>query len=502
MRLVQFALVLFLMPTAVWAGNAALVIGNSDYRTVPTLPNPANDARVVSEALSKQGFDVTVALNQTRAQMLTTLREFRDQADQAEYAMVYYAGHGMEIAGRNYLIPVDARIADERDARLEMVEMQDVLAQLSGAKRMKMIVLDACRDNPFVTRMQREKKARNVGRGLAIVSSADADTLIAYAAAAGEVTPDGQEGANSPYTRAFVNALSGPPVDIRLMLGAVRDELRQSVPGSAPFVYSSLGGSAYVVNPNNNARFAAKPNQPPELDENALLLDFATAEISNSVASWDRFLSEYESHTEHTLYVLARRKRNLLSAANEQEPKSEPRSGAAPEQPEQVAALEVPSMPAPPADEIVETPVPTRKETIEELQRALKDRNCYPGRLDGIYGRQTASGLASLSRRSGKSLTMDRASTVDHLQQLVLQVQDLGDVRCPTAKVARTSPPRKQTTRKPATSTPKVVTSPSPTPAPQPKSSETSHSVFKNPPNYCPQFGSSPGCRDGTRISD
>ncbi|MFD3189449.1 caspase family protein [Sedimentitalea sp. HM32M-2] len=513
MRILLIFVLLLILPATSWAGNVALVIGNSDYQTVPALPNPINDAQAVAEALRRQGFEVTVAGNMNRAQMLTTLRGFRDRADQADVAMVYYAGHGMEIAGRNYLIPVDARIADERDARLEMIEMQDVLAQLSGAKRMKMIVLDACRDNPFITRMQREKKGRNVGRGLAIVNNAGADTLIAYAAAAGEVTPDGLEGENSPFTKAFLNALSGPPADIRLLLGQVRDELRKSVPGSAPFVYSSLGGSQYILNRNSQAPAQSKPTAPASaaLDENALLIDFATAEISDTATAWEEFLTKYQPHSGHTLYVLARRNRDRLAAVAAAAA-SEPRSSSAPLtarpqpalQPQQLAALDQPAATAP-SLRVPPTPEPemTRKQALLEIQRLLKGRNCYPGRLDGIYGRQTAAGLRTLSARAKVPLKVDKNSSVADMADVIDRLVVIDDIKCPAVAVvrkpaAKPRPPAKK--RQPTVAAP-TARAPVAKTAPKTKKSQSGQTIFKNPPNYCPQFGSSPGCRDGSPIS-
>ena len=121
-------LLFFLVPGLAAAEKVALVIGNSQYRNVATLPNPTRDADAVARALVAQGFNVVLAKDLRRSDMFDTLRNFRDRADAAEIAMIYYAGHGIEIGGRNYLIPVDARVTDARDARLEMVELDDMLA--------------------------------------------------------------------------------------------------------------------------------------------------------------------------------------------------------------------------------------------------------------------------------------------------------------------------------------------------------------------------------------
>jgi len=201
------------------AENVALIIGNSAYTAVATLDNPSNDSVAVAAALTQQGFDVMRTDDLDRNQMYDALRTFRNMADKAEFALVYYAGHGIEVGGKNFLVPVDAWLEDERDASVEMISLDVVMRQISGASLVKMVVLDACRNNPFVTKMKRENTGRNVGVGLGNIQTAQADTLIAYAAAAGEITPDGVNGGNSPFTQAFVNALHGPPADVRRLLG-------------------------------------------------------------------------------------------------------------------------------------------------------------------------------------------------------------------------------------------------------------------------------------------
>ncbi len=516
MRFFLVACLLFLVPTMTLANRVALVIGNSAYENVDPLANPRNDAIAIAASLEKQGFEIVTAYDMSRREMLDTLRAFRNRADQAEFAMVYYAGHGMEIAGRNYLIPVDARIADERDARLEMIQLDDVLVQMSGAKRMKMLVLDACRDNPFVARMKREQTGRNVGRGLAIVNAADADTLIAYAAAAGEVTPDGLAGGNSPFTTAFLAALDSPPSDIRLLLGKVRDQMRETVPGAAPFVYSSLGGGEYVINPNSRGGQPRTTTQSAQLDENSLLRDFATAEFSGSVETWDAFLAKYSGFSSHTLYLLGQRKRDLLSRArpsvnNGVASNSRASQGeTGQQQPETVASL-VPQVfePVRPAAEparaepsVTATPDPepamTRKEAMTEIQRQLKQRNCYAGRLDGIYGRGTAGGLQALSRETGLQLSIDKASLPEEMMRLIDQLTGIEGATCPQVAVKRKRPTTttKSTTTQRKTTTTQTAPKTATTTAPAPEKPK------KRRQKPCPVFGNFDGCVDGVRVKD
>lgn len=228
------------------------------------LENPARDAMTLRASLERHGFSVTIAADLEFAEMNAALREFRYKADKAEIAMIYYAGHGIEIGGQNYLIPVDARLQDERDAPVEAITADAVLRQISGAGQLRILVLDACRDNPFAAQMKRANQGRSVGRGLARVEVNLQDTLIAYAAAAGEITPDGKPGSNSPFTAAFIEALNGPQRDVRRLFGAVRDNMRKTVPEAEPFVYTSLGGREYFIQNVVIPKYSSKPIGVPD----------------------------------------------------------------------------------------------------------------------------------------------------------------------------------------------------------------------------------------------
>ena len=268
---------------AIWLGalgavadtRVALIIGNSAYTSVGALANPSNDARLIGQTLRDHDFDVTTALDLSRRAMLRALQDFRDKADRADVAMVYFAGHGIEVDGENFLIPVDAELRDQRDIEVETISVDTVLAQISGAKRMRMIVLDACRDNPFAARMVRTGRGRNIGRGLSRVVSAPQATLIAYAAAAGETTPDGDPGGNSPFSAAFASAFGEEPMDIRRMMGVVGDKMRQVDRGAQPFVYNSLGGQAFILNDGLGRRDPELPDTDKKFERNASHSDWS-----------------------------------------------------------------------------------------------------------------------------------------------------------------------------------------------------------------------------------
>src|SRR6516165_8928411 len=236
-----------LAPGDAWADKrVALVLGNSSYQTVPQLPNPSRDASAVAKMFRDAGFDsVDLVLNVGNLDFKRAIRKFENAADQADIAVVYYAGHGLEIGDTNYLIPVDARLASDRDADDEAIPLERLVSSADGARRLRLIMLDACRDNPFVSTMKRERKVATraaVSSGLGRVEPTSADTLIAYAAKAGSTADDGNSD-HSPFTSAVLKNLTIPGLDVRLAFGRVRDEvLRATGNRQEPFVYGSLGG--------------------------------------------------------------------------------------------------------------------------------------------------------------------------------------------------------------------------------------------------------------------
>ena len=244
--------------------RVALVIGNSAYVSIAPLANPHNDADKVAEALRAIGFDtVTLASDSPRAKMLDTLRTFTDAASKSDWAMVYYAGHGMEISGVNYLIPIDAKIALDRDIGLEAVPLDKVMTALDGAKKLKLVMLDACRDNPFAEALakaaaatpaasaqvasadsSRGVKTRSVGRGLGEVKVQGA-SLVVYAAKHGQTALDG-DGGNSPFAVAVVQRLATPGVEINKLFRLVRDDVMEATAGrQEPYTYGSLPGEDF-----------------------------------------------------------------------------------------------------------------------------------------------------------------------------------------------------------------------------------------------------------------
>ncbi|MCY4097612.1 MAG: SUMF1/EgtB/PvdO family nonheme iron enzyme [Rhodospirillales bacterium] len=237
--------------TALALERVALVVGNSRYSRVGVLPNPGNDASDIGAALRRLGFEVTVEMDATRADLTLALRAFTRRSAGADIALVFYAGHGLEVDGVNYLVPVDARLERDSDVRFETVTLEDVLAATEGAS-LRVVILDACRNNPLASSMQRTSRRRNVSRGSfgALDESLLGDeTLVAYAAAAGTTADDGA-GRNSPYTAALLAHLE-EPLEIGLLFREVRARVLEATGGrQRPHEYASLLAVHYLRDPS------------------------------------------------------------------------------------------------------------------------------------------------------------------------------------------------------------------------------------------------------------
>ncbi|MBR0896941.1 tetratricopeptide repeat protein [Bradyrhizobium tropiciagri] len=235
--------------------RVALVVGNSKYRSVPVLPNPGQDAAAIAETLRATGFqDVRLVTDATRDSLVEALKSFANAADGADWAVIYYAGHGMEMAGENYLVPVDAKLATDRDVPYEAVALTQVMGATEGARKLHLVILDACRDNPFANQIKRTVASRSIGRGLAQVEP-DSGTLVVYAAKHGQVALDG-DGGHSPFVTALIKRMQTPRIEIRKLFDLVRDDVMAATDRrQQPFSYGSVPGSEdfYFVGASQNA---------------------------------------------------------------------------------------------------------------------------------------------------------------------------------------------------------------------------------------------------------
>jgi uncharacterized caspase-like protein len=225
--------------------RVALVIGNGNYVGVPPLSNPARDSAAVARTLQSLGFKTVQAeLDLKFDAMRRVLRDFTALADKADWALVYYAGHGVEVDGVNYLIPVDARLRTDKDVTFEATPLDQVLLSIEGARKLRLVILDACRDNPFLRQMTRAITTRSISRGLARVEP-EGGTLIVYAAKAGQVAYDG-DGETSPFVTSLIRRMTEPGVEINKLFRLVRDDvLNATGKRQEPFVYGSLPGEDF-----------------------------------------------------------------------------------------------------------------------------------------------------------------------------------------------------------------------------------------------------------------
>jgi uncharacterized caspase-like protein len=286
--------------------RVALVIGNSSYQKVGKLSNPANDAAVVAGMFKSAGFDtVESKLNLTLGELRKTLRDFGNASRDADVAVVYYAGHGIELDGTNYLIPVDATLETDADVLDETLSLDRVLFAVEPAKQLRLVILDACRDNPFAKTMKRTIASRAIGRGLAKVEPSSPNTMIAFAAKAGSTAADG-DSKNSPFATALVEHLAKPGLDLRKAFGFVRDDVLKATNNTQePFIYGSLGGNDVTLVPATLVAAA------PVDQDSTMRRDYEFADRIGTKPVWDAFINKYPTgfYTE-----LAKAQRDKLAA--------------------------------------------------------------------------------------------------------------------------------------------------------------------------------------------
>jgi hypothetical protein len=238
----------------------ALVIGNSAYQNVDQLPNPRNDARAVGETLERLGFQVDTQLDLNQSDLQTAFREFGYRAELADVAVVFYAGHGIQVAGENYLLPVDAMLRRERDLSYEALSLSLVMDEVAQA-RLGLVIVDACRDNPLAERLRQSLgpvRSGVVGTGLARMDNVPSDTMVAFSTRPGAVAVDGA-GQHSPYTEAFLRHLEEPGLELNLLFRKVRDTvLELTAQRQEPRTYDALGAEPFFFK-------ESQPDQRPQI---------------------------------------------------------------------------------------------------------------------------------------------------------------------------------------------------------------------------------------------
>jgi hypothetical protein len=279
--------------------RVAFVVGNGAYKSVPALPNPAVDARSMAKLLRNVGFEVVEGSNLSRDKMTEKLLDFGKKAEGADVAVFYYAGHGIAVNGTNYLLPVDADLKSEMDVKLgAAINIDLTLEQTMGDAKVKLVFLDACRDNPFAAKIRSAKATRsvNVQTGLAEMKSGQG-TLLAFATGPGQTALDGEAGTNSPFTRALLANIAQPGVEIQQAMTKVRAQVNdETAKNQLPWGHTNLTGSVYL-NPAkgttdaSNSPVAAAPATDVEIEFWRSIKD------SNKVEELNAYLTNYPNGT-------------------------------------------------------------------------------------------------------------------------------------------------------------------------------------------------------------
>ena len=456
------AVALMLGAEPAFAGKrVALVLANSAYQHAPSLANPVNDGAVMAKTLKDAGFDVVDSRHDLSAlDTRRVLRDFADSTRDADIAVVYYAGHGIEVEGSNYLIPVDAKLERDTDVYDEALSLDRVLVAVEPAKQLRLVILDACRDNPFGRTMKRTLASRGIGRGLAQVEPTSSNTLIAYSAKAGFTAQDG-DGANSPFTIALSKHLTTPGLDVRRAFGFVRDDVLKSTGNKQePFVYGSLGGEDVPLVPVKAAPVAAAAPAPALNPQADMRRDYELALQVGNKPAWEAFLAQHPDGFYANLAKLqldkiqaeqvhaaaiekakqAEAERDRLAALGAQKDaqakaaadakaaeqaqlaaqrakeQAQQQAAAAEQQRANLAAAAPSTTPAsttsPAGTNVASlTPAATPADLSRSVQTELGRVGCFSGQADGNWNTSSQRSLSQFNRYAGTKLDVKVAST-------------------------------------------------------------------------------------------
>jgi uncharacterized caspase-like protein len=416
-----------------WAERrVALVIGNSHYRSEAMLPNTAHDAAALAATLKSAGFDVVDSrIDLQAADMRRALRDFSDLARDADVAVVYYAGHGIEMDGTNYLIPTDARLERDTDIYDEGFSLDRVLQAIEPARQLRLVIVDACRSNPFTDKMKRTVATRSVSRGLARIEPTTTNTLVAFAAKAGFVALDGLS-QNSPYAAALIKYIARPGLDLRKAFGFIRDDVMLATSNKQePYVYGSLGGGDVALIPAAPAAPAPEAASPSDTRR-----DFELALDLNSKEAMNAFLAH---HPEGYYANLARLELDKLAAEERPTPTARPAAqdqaplaaNSAPAntnaaQPQIVATdasanAPTASPPAAQAPQLAALDAGSQQADLaSSIQRELRRVGCLTAAADGEWNAASQRSLALFNKNAGTQLDV-KLATVETLDAIKLR---------------------------------------------------------------------------------
>ncbi len=369
--------------------RVALVVGNSQYEDVGALVNPRNDAIAMANALRALDFDVIEKVDVDRETFFDALRDFSASLRPGVLAVFYYAGHGVQVDGRNYILPVDARLSVNEDFDLHAVNASDVLGimEASGAG-LSVMILDACRDNPF------PQWSSRVHSGLAAMEAGSGQTLIAYATAPGNVADDGN-GVHSPYTQALLQVVREPGLEIGLIFRKVRRLVREATNGTQiPWVSGTLEDQFYLT----------PPNVVPDAAGTDVIAWQSVQQIEDVASRADALRHYLERYPDGRFAMLALLQLRDLVGTTEFEGVAEPAGGT---QPRAVTT-----------DELVENESDLSEAERRRIQEALQLVDAYYGEIDGMFGRGTRQAI----RRFQERLEQEPSGYLTDQQRLALAV--------------------------------------------------------------------------------
>ena len=419
--------------------RVALVIGNAAYQNTTPLLNPSNDATDVATSLSRLGFDVVDGRDLDKRSMERLIRQFAVKLSGADVALFFYAGHGFQIEGRNFLVPTDAKLASEGDVDFESLSVDLVIKQMEREAKTSLVLLDACRDNPLARSLARNMGTRSaqVGQGLAEVK-AGIGTLIAFSTQPGAFALDGT-GRNSPYTEALLKHLETQGKDFSGVLVEVRNDVLKTTGGrQVPWEHTSLTGQVYLrglpaAPTTDSTQIAGLPSPPKVIpapagqDRDLEILFWNSVRDRRSPAVIETYLEQYPNGTFATLARIL--VANLKDGAGKPReagkvasvPASEAKTTPKATEPLKTAAISVPDVkPLPAADPQV---------LARALQTELKRVGCDPGAVDGKWGGQAKEALGNFARYAKMAMPTDEPTSAA-LDALVSRKDRVCPIEC------------------------------------------------------------------------
>ena len=419
------------LPNGKTSRRVALVVGNSAYESVPELANPRNDATDMAKKLAALDFEVVQGIDLDLQGLRKTVRDFANRMQGADIAVFFYAGHGLQVNGKNYMVPIDAKLASYIDLEFEAMPMDLVLSTMENSVKTNIVFLDACRDNPLARNLARSMGTRSsaVGRGLAPIGSG-IGTLVSFATQPGNVALDGK-GRNSPFTAALLKHLGTPGEDItRNMVRVRRDVLAATDGKQVPWEHSSLTGEVILKE---------KPRkEEPQKPGAGLEITFW-----NSIRSADRseyfetYLSRYPNGIFAEIAKLRIAEFNKKVAADPESivekiapptPATEEAANGKPNEVE-LASLPPPDASATPDQQSTVAEETLKRELVRAVQRELNRLGCKAGAADGQWGKNSSAALKRYGRHGNLKLA-SLEPTNDLLDQLNEQIRRVCPLIC------------------------------------------------------------------------